>query len=137
MSDESIGGPFNQGFFVWLNSLLCRRYTALLIGNELPQTHEKLSSGDLSATFEATWTACNQERRNALLYAIVKCLRWEIAGIALPRLAVMGFSVAQPFIVGKVVSTLEETDQLSLDKGYGLIGATELSLLDFLYVEQS
>lgn len=126
MSDESIGGPFNQGLFIWLNSLLCKGYTALLIGNELPHIHEKLSSEDLSATFEATWAACNQKRKNALLFAVVKRLRWEVAGIVLPRLAVMGFSIAQPFIVGKVVSTLEQTDQLSLDKGYGLIGATAI-----------
>ncbi|CAI7591777.1 unnamed protein product [Penicillium manginii] len=126
LSDESIGGPFNRGFFVWLNSLLRQGYTALLNGNELPHIHEKLSSQDLSKSFEAAWDNCNQNRKNALMFAIVKCLRWEILGIAMPRLAVIGFSVAQPFIVGRVVDVLQETDSLSLDMGYGLIGATAI-----------
>jgi hypothetical protein len=126
LSDESIGGPFNRGFFVWLNSLLRQGYTALLNGNELPHIHEKLSSQDLSKSFEAAWDNCNQNRKNALMLAIVKCLRWEILGIAMPRLAVIGFSVAQPFIVGRVVDVLQETDSLSLDMGYGLIGATAI-----------
>lgn len=126
LSDESIGGPFNRGFFVWLNGLLRQGYTALLSGNELPHIHEKLSSQDLSKSFEAAWENCNQNRKNALMLAIVKCLRWEIIGIAVPRLAVIGFSVAQPFIVGRVVDVLQETDSFSLDMGYGLIGATAI-----------
>lgn len=126
LSDESIGGPFNRSFFVWLNGLLRQGYTALLNGNELPHIHEKLSSQDLSKSFEAAWANCNQNRKNALMFAIVQCLRWEIIGIALPRLAVIGFSVAQPFIVGRVVDVLNETSSVSLDKGYGLIGATAI-----------
>lgn len=36
----------------------------------------------------------------------------------------MGFSIAQPFLVGRVVTVLQQSDSLSLDIGYGLIGAT-------------
>lgn len=126
LSDESIGGPFNRGLFIWLNSLLRKGYTALLTGNELPSIHEKLSSQDLSERFGKSWKKSNQKNKNALLFTVLKCLRWEIAGIALPRLAVMGLSVAQPFMVGKVVSILQKADSLSLNMGYGLVGATAI-----------
>jgi ATP-binding cassette, subfamily C (CFTR/MRP), member 1 len=59
-----------------------------------------------------------------LLLAVVNCLQWEIVGIAFPRLCVVGFSIAQPFLVGRIVNVLQQTDMLSLDIGYGWIGAT-------------
>lgn len=125
-SGESVSGPFNRGLFAWLNSLLRNGYSALLTGDALPAIHEKLVSHDLSTRFADSWARCKQNRQNALLLAVIKCLRWEIVGLAFPRLCVVGFSIAQPFLVGKVTTVLQQTDSLSLDKGYGLIGATAL-----------
>ncbi|KAH8702423.1 multidrug resistance-associated protein [Talaromyces proteolyticus] len=123
-SGESVSGPFSRGLFVWLNSLLWTGYSELLAGDTLPSIHEKLSSRELCTRFTDSWARCNKSRRNALLLAVVSCLRWEIAGIAFPRLCVVGFSIAQPFLVGRIVTMLQQTDLFSLDKGYGLIGAT-------------
>ncbi|PWY88307.1 multidrug resistance-associated protein [Aspergillus heteromorphus CBS 117.55] len=125
-SGESISGPFNRGLFAWLNGLLRQGYTVLLTGEALPNIHEKLASSDLSRRFSDAWSSCDQSRQNALLLAVIRCLRWEIAGIAFPRLCLVGFNIAQPFLVSKVVTVLEETNSLSLDKGYGLIGATAI-----------
>ncbi|KAJ5440641.1 hypothetical protein N7491_003047 [Penicillium cf. griseofulvum] len=47
-----------------------------------------------------------------------------MATITIPRLCVVGFSIVQPFLIGKVVSILQQTDSLSQDMGYGLIGVT-------------
>ncbi|CAI7567217.1 unnamed protein product [Penicillium crustosum] len=63
---------------------------------------------------------------NVLLLAVIKCLRWEIATIAFPRLCVVGFSIAQPFLIGKVVAVLQQTSLLSQDMGYALIAATAI-----------
>lgn len=96
----------------------------LLTGSSLPTIHEKLSSRDLSAQFADSWASSEQSGQNALLLAVISCLRWEIVRVAFPRICVVGFSIAQPFLVGKVVTILEQSDSFSLDKGYGLIAAT-------------
>jgi hypothetical protein len=125
-SGESVSGPFSRGLFTWLNGLLWKGYSVLLTSDTLPTIHEKLSSHDLSAQFADSWARSNQSRQNALLLAVINCLRWEMVGIAFPRLCVVGFSIAQPFLVGKVVTVLEQNNSFSLDMGYGLIGATAI-----------
>ncbi|KAJ6175652.1 hypothetical protein N7485_002566 [Penicillium canescens] len=125
-STESVSGPFTRGLFTWLNGLLWRGSSESLAGGDLPAVHEKLLSSELSARFTDTWAHSDQTGKNALLWAVIKCLRWEIATIAFPRLCVVGFGIAQPFLIGKVVSVLQRTDSFSIDISYGLIGATAI-----------
>ena len=125
-SGESLSGLFSRGLFSWLNGLLWKGYSMLLTGSSLPTIHEKLSSHDLSAQFANSWASSEQSGQNALLLAVISCLRWEIVRVAFPRICVVGFSVAQPFLVGRFVTILEQNDPFSLDKGYGLIGATAI-----------
>lgn len=47
-------------------------------------------------------------------------------GDCFASLCVVGFSIAQPILIGRVVTVLQHTGLLSLDMGYGLIGATAL-----------
>ncbi|KAJ5701556.1 hypothetical protein N7488_009104 [Penicillium malachiteum] len=97
----------------------------MLLGvDDLPVIHEKLLSSELSDMFAAGWARCDKTGRNALFWTLIKCLRWDMAAIAFPRLCVVGFSIAQPFLIGKVISVLELTDDLSLYKSYGLVAAT-------------
>ncbi|GAB1206155.1 hypothetical protein APSETT445_004837 [Aspergillus pseudonomiae] len=125
-SSESLSGLLSRGLFAWLNGLLWKGYSMLLSENSLPRIHEKLASRDLSAQFAESWTSSNQSRQNALLLTVISCLRWEILTVAFPRICVVGFSIAQPFLVGKTVTILEQNDSFSLDKGYGLTGATAI-----------
>ncbi|OQE14835.1 hypothetical protein PENFLA_c035G01769 [Penicillium flavigenum] len=125
-STESVSGPFSRGLFTWLNGLLWKGYSVLLTGDALPAVHRKLLSSELSIRFADSWGRCTQDGQNALLLAVVKCLRWEIATIAFPRLCVVGFGIAQPFLIGKVVTVLQQTGSLSQDMGYGLIAATAI-----------
>jgi hypothetical protein len=125
-SVESVSGPFSRGLFTWLNGLLWKGHSALLTGDALPHVHEKLQSSEVAIRFADAWASCTQSRPNALLLAVIKCLRWEFATIAFPRLCVVGFSIAQPFLVGKVVTVLQQTDPLSQNMGYGLIAATAI-----------
>ncbi|KAF4767933.1 hypothetical protein HAV15_002642 [Penicillium sp. str.  len=125
-SIESVSGPFSRGLFTWLNGLLWKGHSVLLTGEGLPTVHNKLLSSELSTRFADSWARCTQSGQNALLLAVIKCLRWEIATIAIPRLCVVGFSIAQPFLIVKVVTVLQQTSPLSQDMGYGLIGATAI-----------
>ncbi|KAJ5719577.1 hypothetical protein N7493_007155 [Penicillium malachiteum] len=97
----------------------------MLLGvDDLPAVHEKLLSSELSDRFADCWARCNKTSKNALFWALIRCLRWDMAAIAFPRLCVVGFSIAQSFLIGKLVSVLEQTDELSLYKSYGLVAAT-------------
>ncbi|KAK3369714.1 putative ABC transporter [Lasiosphaeria ovina] len=125
-SSESTSGPFSRGIFAWLNGVLTKGYSALLAPHTLPAVHEKLGSADLADRFGRAWDRCTQSHKYALLFAIVKCLRWEIANIAFPRLCLVGLSIAQPFLIGRTVSVLQLSDELSLNMSYGLVGATAI-----------
>lgn len=125
-SIESVSGPFSRGLFTWLNSLLWKGHSVLLTEEGLPKVNEKILSSEVATRFTHSWMGCSQSGQNALLLAVIKCLRWEMATIAFPRLCVVGFSIAQPFLIGKFVTVLQETTPLSQDMGYGLIAATAI-----------
>lgn len=54
-SKESTCGPFNQGLFVWLNSLLVLGWSNILTNDTLPTIYEGLASEHLAAKFGASW----------------------------------------------------------------------------------
>ncbi len=55
ISLESTSGPFNRGFFVWLNNLLRRGYSSFLTPDALPISHEGLKSAALAERFQYAW----------------------------------------------------------------------------------
>lgn len=74
-------------------------------------------------------TVGNPMGRYALLTSILRYLEWEILAIGLPRLALVGFQVAQPFLITEAMTYVEspnENGDASPNKGYGLIGAFAL-----------
>ncbi|KAJ5987224.1 hypothetical protein N7451_011589 [Penicillium sp. IBT 35674x] len=125
-SIESVSGPFSRGLFTWLNSLLWKGHSVLLTEEGLPKVNEKILSSEVATRFTDSWLGCSQSGQNALLLAVIKCLRWEMATITIPRLCVVGFSIAQPFLIGKFVTVLQEVTPLSQNMGYGLIAATAI-----------
>lgn len=69
----------------------------------------------------------NPKGKFALLTSILRCLKWEILAIALPRIALVGFQVTQPFLITEAVTYVESPDEdASPNEGYGLIGAFAL-----------
>ncbi|EHK26141.1 uncharacterized protein TRIVIDRAFT_36031 [Trichoderma virens Gv29-8] len=127
-STESTSGPFNRGFFIWLNSLLISGWATVLTNHDLPAIYEKLSSEKLAVIFTKRWDKVTRDGRKASLFLnTVWILKLEIAGIALPRLATVGLTIAQPFLVSQALRFLampknEHSDNI----GYGLIGAFAL-----------
>lgn len=63
-------------------------------------------------------------RRAPLFLNTVWILKREIAGIVIPRLAVVALTIAQPFLVSQALRFLSmPKDEHSDNIGYGLIGA--------------
>ena len=57
-SIESTSGPFNRGFFVWLNGLLRQGFVTLLSSQTLPSVHEKLAADKTHLRFHDAWSKC-------------------------------------------------------------------------------
>ena len=64
----------------------------------------------------------------ALVYASLHFLRWKLATIIFPRLCLIGFNYAQPFLISSAISYISQPIRDKND-GYGLIAATGLIYL--------
>jgi ATP-binding cassette subfamily C (CFTR/MRP) protein 1 len=61
------------------------------------------------------------------VFALWRALKGSFALVLFPRLCLIGFTFAQPFLITRVLSLLEEADdEMSRKQGYGLMGATAL-----------
>jgi ABC-type multidrug transport system fused ATPase/permease subunit len=52
---------------------------------------------------------------------LIKAFKWEMLAVAIPRLCVVGLSIAQPFMIGQTVTFLQNPATSSLNTGYGLL----------------
>jgi ATP-binding cassette subfamily C (CFTR/MRP) protein 1 len=65
-----------------------------------------------------------------LVSSLLRALYRPFGSVILPRLCLIGFTFAQPFLISRVLSLLEEEDDdASRMRGYGMIAATT-----FIYV---
>ncbi|KAB8254561.1 P-loop containing nucleoside triphosphate hydrolase protein [Aspergillus pseudonomiae] len=88
----------------------------------LPPVHEGLGSRLLSENFAVAWDNSDHDHRFALFLALIKCIRWEIAKVAVPRLCLLIFNMAQPFLLSRAVVYFGSTDSgLSQNTGGDLI----------------
>ncbi|KAF7558681.1 hypothetical protein G7046_g5481 [Stylonectria norvegica] len=127
-SKESTSGPFNRGFFVWLNSLLVAGWATILTNSDLPTIYEKLSSAKLEKRFETAWAgATHRSKKPSLFLTTIKILRWDLLGIALPRIAMIGLSISRPSLISSTLRFLAMPEgESTTNLGYGLIGAFAL-----------
>ncbi|KAH7388905.1 ABC transporter [Cadophora sp. MPI-SDFR-AT-0126] len=124
LSPEITSGLFSRGFFWWLNSLLTNGFKNVLSADDIFPINESLSSRKLSDDLQSRWDACDQKNRNALMRQAIIGFRWRILSIVFPRLCVVGFSVAQPFLVNEAIKFVKSVDgNENVNIGYGLIGA--------------
>jgi len=68
--------------------------------------------------------------KHALLFCVLKTFKRQLLSAVLPRLALIAFTFAQPFLINRVIRFVDEpTTPLTKSIGYGLIGATSLIFL--------
>ncbi|PHH66889.1 hypothetical protein CDD81_5241 [Ophiocordyceps australis] len=124
-SEESTSGPFSRGFFVWLNPLLISGWATVLTNKDLPAIYEKLSSKKLEARFAQRWDRATLRSKHPMLFlTTVNVLKWQLLSIALPRVAMIGLSISQPYLVSNALRFLSmPSSDATTNLGYGLIGA--------------
>lgn len=128
---ESIGGILNRSLLWWVNGLFRHGFRSLLTIEDLYVLDRRLSSIHLRAKVQKAWDARRKpERRFEFPLVICKALWRQLLYAAVPRVFLIGFTFAQPFLISRLLNFLAgPDDQKTANVGYGLIGATALIYL--------
>ncbi|EAT92607.2 hypothetical protein SNOG_01112 [Parastagonospora nodorum SN15] len=128
---ETRANVYTRGLFWWLNPLFWLGSKTVLDVPHLPAIDSGLRSQDFFDEVWSRWIALPQRTPGTLLKLLFRSHRNLVIEGVLPRLALSGFTFAQPFLLTRVVSYATTTPDARLEKqlAYGLIGATA-----FIYV---
>ncbi|KAE8372815.1 P-loop containing nucleoside triphosphate hydrolase protein [Aspergillus bertholletiae] len=137
LAPEATSGVFNRISFWWLNPLLIRGFQLKMNLDDLLTMSPEFSGERLGSRMQQVWNKCRQTRRLALLYASCEAIRWPLISAIFPRLCLIGFKFAQPFLLNRAVSYVAEEQSNPGDMhkvvGYGLIGSTALIYLGLAF----
>ncbi|OTB09170.1 hypothetical protein M426DRAFT_7187 [Hypoxylon sp. CI-4A] len=123
LSPESTSGIINRSFLWWMNDLYRKGFRSALTLDDLYPLDKQLASNALSFEIQRAWAQrLKPERRLELPLAAWRALRWHILSAIIPRLFLIAFTFAQPFLITHVLDLLTEPDsEAARDTGYGLM----------------
>lgn len=128
---ETRANIYTRGLFWWLNPLFWLGFKTILDVPRLPAIDTGLRSQDFFEKVWSQWTTLPRRTPGTLLRLLFSSHRNFILEGVLPRLALSGFTFAQPFLLTQVVSYATAAPDTRVEKqlAYGLIGATA-----FIYI---
>ncbi|KAG6119070.1 hypothetical protein E4U13_007997 [Claviceps humidiphila] len=127
VSPEALASFYNRVFFVWLNGLLLKGYRTSLTLDTLTPLDQDILGASRPDSLLDIWERANKRSKNALLWVFICHYRWHLLAGVLPRLAYVGFTFAEPFLVKRVLDFMAEPEGPNTRNfGYGLIGAYAL-----------
>ncbi|RAK78825.1 P-loop containing nucleoside triphosphate hydrolase protein [Aspergillus fijiensis CBS 313.89] len=127
--DDALFGPTVQGTFVWLVPLVISGYRKVLDLSDLYTLDPSVSIEALQKTF-AKYTQralFRKDQQNDLAKAVARTLAIPLLLPVIPRLALVGFTICQSFLIETILEWLTKPDtDLVVKEKYALIGATAL-----------
>lgn len=124
VTPESTAGFYNQAVFWWLNPLFIKGYSKSLELEELYGLDKHLSSGYLYPRVKTVWENLTAKGPHSLLLLFFQRFKWDFLCAVPPRLAYIGFTFCQPFLITQAVELSSQPITVaSRNDGYGLIGA--------------
>ncbi|CAK7208856.1 hypothetical protein SCUCBS95973_000253 [Sporothrix curviconia] len=138
VSAEVLAGPISRTVFHWLNGLLLIGYRSMLQATDFGPIDARLLSVQLRPKFHhlsERFRNVNRQNNttpsiNRFIYLSFASLGRLWAGPIVARLAVTAFNFTQPFLANAALNYLQSESSpehpVSLNYGYGLIGATML-----------
>ncbi|ETS74387.1 hypothetical protein PFICI_14253 [Pestalotiopsis fici W106-1] len=128
---ESTSSIINRSFLWWVNDLFYSGLRSILTLDDLYVLDGKLASAPLHAAIAQAWQRRTKpERRFEFPWAACRALWRPLLLVVFPRLCMIGFTFAQPFLISTALGLLSQpSDQQSTNNGYGIIGATALVYL--------
>ncbi|KAJ5209119.1 ABC transporter integral membrane type 1 [Penicillium cf. viridicatum] len=125
---EATCGIINLSFVWWLNRLFLAGCRKIIRSRDLFALEPSLSSGSTGERLKKAWEKHGKiDNMLSLPWAFLCCFWWEFLAVALPRICMIGFNFAQPFIITAVLVYVEDPiTPESGNRGYALIGAAFL-----------
>jgi ATP-binding cassette, subfamily C (CFTR/MRP), member 1 len=125
---ESTSGIVNRSLLWWTTGLLKQGYRGQIELESLPPVDHELRSELLGEKMRQAWDArLRPERRLEFMWASLFALWWPCCQAMAPRLAMIGFSYAQPFLISAALAMLSAPwDDTMEAKSSGLLAATVL-----------
>ena len=121
-SPEITSGIYSRSFFWWLIKLMTTGYRRVIQNEDLYPIDDEMKSAFLQDQGQQVWKRAPQGQSRALLWSTLKATRASLAYCIPPRLCLIGFRYAQPFLLSRTVdfaSSPDEPDSI----GWGLTGA--------------
>ncbi|RAH78396.1 multidrug resistance protein MDR [Aspergillus japonicus CBS 114.51] len=126
--NEEVTGLYSRVFFWWANPYLFLGFKSLFSIDDLPHLDQSLSAHVLHERLRDSWNRASKSSHNALAYCSMYTFKSSIVCSFMERIAVIGLSYSQPFLITALTDYVEETKP-DRNKGYGLIGAFGLVFL--------
>ncbi|KAJ6788261.1 hypothetical protein PWT90_02398 [Aphanocladium album] len=128
---EATSGIVNRSFLWWINDTFRRGFCKALALEDLDQLDDALLSEGLGKAMNRAWATRRQpERRLEFPFAVARAVLVDFLAIVPPRLCLIGFIFAQPYLFHTILSLLtNETITLTATDCYGLVGATAIVYL--------
>lgn len=121
-SPEATSGLWGKLFFWWLNPLFLRGFARSLSMEDMLPLDKHLTSDYLYHTLHKAWSRMGDQRSLLAVYFID--LKWHLLSVVPPRLALIGFTFCQPFLIQRAVNFMgQPVNESTTNVGYGLIGA--------------
>ena len=128
-SPEETSGVFSLGVFFWLNQILRVGNRKLLTVGDLYPLDSALNAQSLHDEFSRNMDYSKlRGTRRGLIQVLWHTLKVPILLPVIPRLAMLGFTLCQPFLTERLLNYLSQPE-LNPNVGYGFIGATFLIYL--------
>lgn len=109
-SKESSGGFWNRALFLWLNSTFLLGFRGQLTPKDLDQIGPDFAPEELSQRFKQHWQNAAISPKWKLAAVCFRILLLPILALALPRLLFSVSSVAQPFLLQRLLIAIQSTD---------------------------
>ncbi|OAA63926.1 ABC transporter, transmembrane domain, type 1 [Cordyceps fumosorosea ARSEF 2679] len=125
---EATSGIVNRSVLWWINDTFRRGFRTALAVEDLDRLDDALLSGGLNNAVTLAWASRRQpERRLEFPIAVARAVLYDFLAIIPPRLCLIGFIFAQPYLFHTVLSLLTNTAiTLTATDCYGLVGATAI-----------
>jgi ATP-binding cassette subfamily C (CFTR/MRP) protein 1 len=121
-SPEMTSGIYSRSFFWWLNTLMTTGFRRVIDNDDLYPIDDEMSSVSVRDKGDRVWSEASRGIPRALFWSTLKATQSALAWCIFPRLCLIGFRYAQPFLLSRTVdfaNNPEEPDSV----GWGLTAA--------------
>ncbi|KAH6666235.1 putative ATP-binding cassette transporter, partial [Halenospora varia] len=125
ISREETAGLLDRSLFIWLDRTMISGYRRTLTDADLQPVDKRLGTLELSKRFECIIQG-KARKASGLLSLTLRGIGVHLISPVFPRISLIGFTFAQPFLATALIQYLTNGQPRSKDDEYGLIGATFL-----------